>query len=246
MDACARRPFLGIIKDIAMVALLVSATALSVEGYLLVREARSAVKIINDGARQIIRDAGESMKTWKDYNISLSKQINDPQVQRGFGLLMRSGDDIAATVKKANNTLEGLNDAIRITSDNLNSRLLPGALLAINRTSDSINGQVIPQLVEVEAETARTIAGTRDQLDSIRLELLGSLGAVRVGIDRLNERISDPSVSSSMDSIASATRSIDRSAHLLETKAAQLAKPARWLWRVAREAIVIGGRIVIP
>ena len=130
--------FLSLLKRSLLCLFLASLVAVSIQGYLFLQDARETLKYSRQQIDSITLEARDSLREWKSYTSELRAQANDPQVKRGIGLLLRSGDDLARIVKKANVVLEDLSDAIRTTSAHLNERTLPGLDLAINRTADKL------------------------------------------------------------------------------------------------------------
>lgn len=238
--------FLSLAKRALICALLGLSCAVMVQAYLLLSDMRDLVTVTGIRVNSVASELTDSIYEWRAYTAKLEFQLDDPQVKRGMGLLLRSGDDLARTIKRANVTLENLNDAIRDTSSNLNDRLIPAALLAIDRTASTVNDQTLPDVDRALQSTARAAEAARDAIRDTSSEISASMVGVRKAIEGIEARVNDPRFDSILMNVDAAAGHANASLDAVEKKTKQMIKPVHWIWRGIREAAVVTGRVLIP
>lgn len=238
--------FLSLAKRSLLCLFLASLVGVSIQGYLLIQEARETLVYGRQQIDAVTQEARDSLREWRTYTSELRAQANDPQVKRGIGLLLRSGDDLARTIKKANVVLEDLSDAIRDTSAHLNERTLPGLDLAINRTADQIHDSTLPEIARTLQAATSATESARDAIQTSSSELALSLVGVRRSVEGIEARINDPHVDAIMTNIDAATARASESLFHVEQATKRLTRPIHWFWRGLKSGAVVVGRIFIP
>lgn len=238
--------FLSLAKRSLLCLFLASLVGVSIQGYLLIQEARETLVYGRQQIDAVTQEARDSLREWKTYTAELRAQANDPQIRRGIGLLLRSGDDLARTIKKANVVLETLNDAIRDTSAAINGRTLPGLDLAISRTADQIHDSTLPEIARTLQAATSATESARDAIKDTSVEINKSVITFQKSIESINIRINDSRIDSIVSNIESATNNGNKTLQHIEKKTSQLVKPIHWFWRGLKSGIVIIGRIFVP
>lgn len=238
--------FLSLLKRSLICLFFASLCAVCFQGYLLIQDARETLIYGRQQIDVVTQEARDGLREWKAYTAELRAQANDPQVRRGIGLLLRSGDDLARTVKKANVVLEDLSNAIRDTSAAINERTLPGLDLAISRTADQIHDSTLPEIARtLQAATAAT-ESARDAIQSSSSELALSLVGVRRSVESIEARINDPHVDNILTNIDAATARASESLFHVEQATKRLTRPVHWFWRGLKSGAVVVGRVFVP
>jgi methyl-accepting chemotaxis protein len=212
------------VKQALHCLLLTILCAIGVKAYLTIGPAQEAIIRASLQAEQALMETRAAVAEWKEYSRAARVQFDDPQVRRGVGLLLRSGDDLARTVKKANVLLDDTRDAIRDTSENINSRLVPAALVAIEEVSGDIHNTL--------DNTDRALEATIDAVEQISVhgelltqEVNENLAASKRAIEALEARTTSPQLTATMFHVQQAAEDSALTARRVE----KLTRPLAWI-----------------
>lgn len=237
------------VKDVLICLLLLTSIFTLVEAILAIRavtRASDGVSFVATSMTTTLEDIRSAAAQFSQYNAAMAAQLSDPKTQRGIGLLLRSGDDLARLIKKANVVLEGLNDAIRTTSTNVNERLVEHAILAIDRTSDSVNDKALAELERTLKASTAAIGDTANAIKNTSVRLDDTWQGIQGSVRGIEERIRDPRFNLIIGNINEATAHANTSLMHIEMKTKELTKPVAWIWRGLKSGAVIVGRIFVP
>lgn len=237
------------VKDVLICLLLITGTWALIEISRTARAVTRATDGLSDlalSASTTLEDIRDSAAEFRGYNKAMAAQLSDSKTQRGIGLLLRSGDDLARLIKRSNVVLEGLNDAIRITSASINERLVEHAILAIDRTSDSVNDKALAELERTLKASTSAIGDMATAIKDSSVRMDRTWDDIQGSVKGIEERIRDPRFDLIIGNINEATAHANASLMHIETKTKELIKPVSWIWRGIKSGIVVVGRIFIP
>ncbi len=212
------------IRKILECAVWVFLLAVLAQGYLLFSEARETLRMAKEHALLLSHESTAALGAWREYSNSLKAQLEDKEVQRSIGLFLRSGDDLGRTIKKANVTLDVLQNAIRDTSDHFNGRLVPTVLVALDRASGDLR-KTLDNTDRVLESTADAVNQLSMQGNSLTREVNENLSVSKRAIEALEARANSPEVDATMYHVAKAAESSAATARRVE----KLTRPLAWI-----------------
>jgi methyl-accepting chemotaxis protein len=179
------------LKHILILFLCASLIWASLELGWTIRSFRQhTVPILQDG-RTAANAVSRAAVAWQLTADRQRQQVEDPQVQRSIGLLLRTGDDLARAIKKFNLTLDTVN---RVTLPELNETVVSfrGLVLECKDGIVAFRKGVIEELVRLvqlpEIQTA--IASLSKSTESIGI--IAKNGAVISGrVDATIKQVED-------------------------------------------------------
>jgi len=237
--------YLEYLQKALLCLLLAVFSAVGVKLYIILAEVQKAVKSTTSQAQQAITEAQAGIVKWQEYSELLKAQADDPQGKRGVGLLLRSGDDLARTIKKANVTIDNLNIAITETRESTR-KVLTSADVAISNADQRINSELLPAATMAIMQTVEAVNEVSDSIKPITDQIIENLTASRRAIEALEARVKDPQYDAIIRNISAATASASETLFHVERKTKELTRPISWIWRGVRGAAVVAGRVLIP
>ena len=230
------------VREVLICLLLIASIITLTEMALAIRQ----FSLVATSAKETLLEVQSIAAAIREYHATLVGQLLDPKTQRGIGLLLRSGDDLARLIKRSNIVLEGLNDAIRTTSTNINARLVEHAILAIDRTSDSVNDKALAELERTLKASTAAIGDTANAIKDTSVRLDSTWKDVQGSVRGIEERIRDPRFDLIIGNINEATAHANASLMHIEMKTKELTRPVSWIWRGLKSGAVIIGRVFVP
>lgn len=213
-----------IVKQVLQCLLLAILCAVGVKAYLSIHPAQYAITRAGLQAEQALVETMAAVAEWKEYSRAARVQFDDPQVRRGVGLLLRSGDDLARTVKKVNGLLDDTRDAIRNTSDNINNRLVPSALVAIDRASGDIHSTLAESDLTLRTTTL-VVERVSASAEILTHQVNETLSASKRAIEALEARTTSSQLTATMFHVQQAAEASADTARRVE----KLTRPLAWI-----------------
>lgn len=173
------------------------------------------------------------------YQAQLIHQLNDPRTQRGIGLLLRSGDDMARVVKRSAVVLERLDGAV------LDLRVGVMAATDSARAATDAAAAAVPRLegmaLDLGAQSSATMLRTERRVG----DAVDSLDAAIAGSRRLIAH-TDETVLQIQPHLVAATQSVAVSAAATQEVAVRAEKSTRWISYMGRGFAAIGRAVSFP
>jgi len=226
------------IRDCAVIALCCAGVVVCLEARRLIANAGDELSSVARGTQAALADWQASSRKSLAYADWMMVNTNSTikEIKGAVQDIRGSIADIRAVVAKSDENLNGKDG------------VLPALTAAIRRTET-----ISTEASEAIAASRSAIEDASTDLHSTAAALADSLAGIQRtadaasrAIEQMRIVVADPTIPASLQSIATTTTKAAASMDNLEQWTHRLARPANWLWRVTKEAIVIIGRVFVP
>lgn len=203
-----------------------------------VYQAQQALKIDYNNIKKDFQNETADLLKMKQQMIDF---LSTKQTQRSLGLLVRSGDDINAMIKRMNYTLDNLDTLITRTDTNLNQNIFPNVNKAIDNTSASVQ-KTLKDLEEPIQNANKLIQSATKAVDKFSKDTTDLAEAWIEASNTINTAVSDINAMVPKDSVSNIIRNLEyvtkRFGDIEDATYAKLIKVKNWMSRILLE---IGG-----